>query len=72
MSRRKLEDKEREITLKLEDLSFNIGKIQSSMELIGETKVLNEALENLVKRKENLATEVQAIKELKYTEKIRL
>lgn len=72
MSRRKLEDKEREITLKLEDLNFNISKIQSSIELIGETKILNEALENLIKRKENLDTEVLAIKELKYTEKIKL
>ena len=72
MSRRKLEDKEREITLKLEDLNLNIDKIQSSMELIGETKVLNEALENLEKRRENLDFEVRAIKELRYTERVRL
>ena len=72
MSKRKLEDKEREITLKLEDVTFNISKIKSSMDVIGETEILNEALNNLKKREKNLATEVQAIKELKYKEVIKL
>jgi hypothetical protein len=69
---RKLEDKEREITLKLEDVKFNINKLNSSIKLMGETPVLKEALNNLKKREGNLQLEIDSIKELKYNEKIRL
>ena len=72
ISKRKLEDKERQIELKLEDVNFNISKIKDSMKMIGETKVLNEALSNLEKRSENLQTELQAVKELQYKERIKL
>jgi len=68
MSRRRLEDKEREITLKLEDVNFNISKIKGSIQLIGGTNVLNSALRNLQKRKENLDSEILAIKEVKFQE----
>jgi len=72
ISKRKLEDKEREITLKLEDVKFNISKVKVSLQMLGETKVLKEALVNLQKREKVLDTELQAIKELQYKERIKL
>lgn len=72
VAKRKLEDKERQIELKLEDVKFNISKISASVKAIGETDILKEALTNLVKREKNLETELQAIKELQYKERIRL
>ncbi len=71
MTKRKLEDKEREIQLKLEDVKFNIGKVKTSIEYIGESKVLTEALNNLEKRKNVLETDLQSVKELQYKERIR-
>jgi hypothetical protein len=70
--KRKLEDKEREITLKLEDIKFNIDKIKSSIQMIGESEILKTALENLEKRSSNLNSELQAVKELQYKERIKL
>jgi len=70
ISQKKLEDKEREISLKLEDVKFNISKVKTSLEYIGKTPVLDVALENLEKRKGSLEDDLQAIKELKYKEKI--
>lgn len=72
ISKRKLEDKEREISIKLEDVQFNIGKVKSSIKMIGETEVLREALTNLEKREKVLDTELQAVKELQYKERVRL
>ena len=72
VSKKKLEDKEREITLKLEDVNFNISKIQGSIKMISETEVLVEALNNLMKRSENLSLELQAVKELQYKERVKL
>lgn len=72
ISKRKLEDKEREITLKLEDVNFNISKVEGSISMIGETKVLVEALSNLKKRRTNLDIELQSIKEIQYVERIKL
>jgi hypothetical protein len=69
--KRKLEDKEREITLKLEDVEFNIDKIKGSLKMIGESQVLTTALKNLEKRQINLNAELQAVKELQYKERIR-
>jgi hypothetical protein len=69
--KRKLEDKEREITLKLEDVQFNISKVEGSIKMIGKTQVLTEALTNLRKRETNLNTELQAIKELQYKERVK-
>lgn len=71
ISKRKLEDKERQIELKLEDVSFNISKVKASIQMLGESKVLKEALNNLEKRNENLSNELQAVKELQYNERIR-
>jgi hypothetical protein len=72
LSKRKLEDKEREISLKLEDVQFNIGKIKSSIQMIGETQVLKEALTNLKKREKALDVELQAIKEMQFKERVRI
>jgi hypothetical protein len=72
VTKRKLEDKEREITLKLEDVQFNISKVDGSMKMIGESEVLIEALKNLKKREENLSVELQAVKELQYKERVRI
>ena len=69
--KRKLEDKEREITLKLEDVQFNIEKVKGSIQMIGESTVLVTALKNLEKRREVLSTELNATKELQYNERVR-
>jgi hypothetical protein len=69
--KRKLEDKEREISLKLEDLDLNIDKLKGSIQMIGESEVLTTALVNLEKRKKNLDDELQAVKELQYKERIK-
>lgn len=70
--KRKLEDKEREISLKLEDVKFNIEKVKGSIQMIGESEVLSTALKNLEKRKTNLNAELQGIKEVQYKERIKL
>ncbi len=49
--KRKLEDKEREITLKLEDVNFNINKVKGSIKMIGESEVLSTALTESRKKK---------------------
>ena len=69
--KRKLEDKEREITLKLEDVSFNIDKLKGSIKMIGESEVLTIALTNLEKRKTSLDYELNGVKELQYKERVR-
>ena len=40
--------------------------------MIGESQVLSQALGNLEKRKNSLETELQAVKELQYKERIKL
>jgi hypothetical protein len=69
VSKKKLEDKEREITLKLEDVKFNISKVKTSIEFIGESNVLKVALDNLQKRKEHLEADLQSVKEEQYKER---
>ena len=70
--KRKLEDKEREITLKLEDVNFNIEKIKGSIQLIGESEVLTTALKNLEKRSTSLSSELDGVKEIQYKERLKL
>ena len=70
--KRKLEDKEREISIKLEDIDFNISKLEASIKYIGESEVLSTAMNNLTARKEVLNSELLAIKELQYKERIKL
>jgi len=70
--KRKLEDKEREVSLKLEDVNFNIEKIRGSIQMIGESEILSTALNNLNKRKSNLESELQGVKELQYKERVRI
>ena len=69
VTKRKLEDKEREITLKLEDVDLNISKIAGSIKMIGESNTLSIALGNLRKRKDTLEEELLAIRELQYNER---
>ena len=69
--KRKLEDKEREIQLKVEDLDFNITKLTTSIQYIGESEHLTTALTNLKKRKGILDAELLAVKELQYKERIK-
>ena len=71
ITKRKLEDKEREITIKLEDVQFNIEKLEQSIKYIGESKALTVALNNLKTRKQYLDTELLAVKELQYKERVR-
>lgn len=71
VTKKKLEDKEREISLKLEDVKFNISKVKTSIEYIGESNVLNVALGNLQKRKDSLEEDLQSVKELQYAERIK-
>jgi len=70
--KRKLEDKEREITLKLEDVNFNIEKIKGSIQLIGESEVLTTALKNLEKRSNSLSSELDGVKEVQDKERLKL
>ena len=70
--KRKLEDKEREISLKLEDVQFNIEKIKGSIQMIGESEVLTTALNNLEKRENVLKSELEGVKELQYKERVKL
>jgi hypothetical protein len=72
VSKKRLEDKEREIELKLEDVNLNISKLEATFKTLGETPVLKEALTNLTKRKSNLDNELQAVKELQYKERVKL
>ena len=72
MVKRRLEDKEREITLKLESVSFNIDKVKGSIKMLGESNVLSKALENLEKRHSNLKAELDGVKEVQYNERIKL
>ena len=71
VTKKKLEDKEREITLKLEDVKFNVSKVKASLQMLGETKVLKEALVNLQKREKNLDGDLKAVKELQYKERVK-
>jgi len=71
ITKRRLEDKEREITLKLEDVNFNISKVITSLDYIGESAVLETALSNLNSRKNALEDELQQTVEAKYSERIR-
>ena len=71
ISKRRLEDKERDISMKLEDVAFNIDKVKGSIDMIGETKILENALSNLESRKKNLKAELDGIKEVQYNEKLK-
>jgi hypothetical protein len=39
--------------------------------MLGETKVLKEALKNLEKREKSISAELQAVKELQYKERVK-
>ncbi len=69
VKKRKLEDKEREITLKLEDVQINIEKVQTSLQMLGESNSLQVALGNLAKRKDQLEKDLLSVRELQYRER---
>jgi len=69
VTKRKLEDKEREITLKLEDVQLNMEKVQSSIQMLGESNSLQVALGNLAKRKDQLEKDLLSVRELQYRER---
>ena len=70
--KRKLEDKEREITLKIEDVKYNISKLERSIKAEGANEILTTALTNLNKRKDFLIKEHTAIKEAQYNERVKI
>lgn len=72
ITKRRLEDKEREVSLKLEDVNFNIDKLKGSIKMMGESEVLTTALNNLEKRKNVLDAELAGVKELQYNERIKI
>jgi hypothetical protein len=72
ITKRRLEDKEREVSLKLEDVNFNIDKLKGSIKMVGESEVLTTALNNLEKRKNVLDAELAGVKELQYNERIKI
>ena len=72
VNKKHLEDKERQISLKLEDVKFNISKINASIGVLGSTDVLNEALSKLEKRRDSLDLDLRSIKELQIKEIVKL
>ncbi len=72
VAKKQLEDRERQISLKLEDVNFNISKIKGSIQILGSTNVLKEALLNLEKRRESLGLDLLAVKELQVKEIVKL
>ena len=72
VAKKQLEDKERQITLKLEDVNFNISKLNGSVKVLGSTDVLTEALSNLEKRRDLLVDDLRAVKEVQDKERVRL
>ena len=66
--KRQLEDKEREITLKLEDVNSNLDKIKYTIAEMKDSETLSKALSMLEKKKKNLLVELQSVKDLQYTE----
>jgi len=63
--KRQLEDKEREIQLKLEDINFNIQKLEANM-TVNENKILTDAHAKLVDYRKVTETELNKIKEDQY------
>ncbi len=66
--KRQLEDKEREITLQLEDVHSNIDKVKFTLNDMKDSETLTKALEMLGERKKNLESELQSIKDQQLTE----
>lgn len=66
--KRQLEDKEREITLQLEDVYSNIDKVKYTLVDMKDSETLTKALEMLGERKKSLESELQSVKDLQLTE----
>lgn len=66
--KKQLEDKEMEIKAQLEDYNFNIEKLEATLEF-NYSEVLKEALTTLKAKRDDLNTELVAVKELQETER---
>jgi len=66
--KRQLEDKEREITLKLEDVNSNLDKVRYTISEMKDSETLSKALKMLEAQQKSLQVELQSVKELQYTE----
>lgn len=69
-TRRKLEDKVREIEMNIDDLDRNIDKIEAELTVMESSETLSTALKSLNKKKGKLELELQAVKETMYQEVI--
>lgn len=70
--KKQLEDKVREITLTLEEIDYNIDRLNITLETLGENEILTEALNNIETKKASLNEELSAIRDLQYQERIKL
>lgn len=64
VTKRKLEDKIRELTIHLEDLNTNIDKLETNIKYLTNSDVLQEALLMLNEKKEEVVSDLRAAKEL--------
>ena len=70
-TKKRLEDKVREIQVDIDDLDRNIDKIETNLTMVGENKMLTEALNSLKFEKKDKVTELEAVKELMYKEVVK-
>lgn len=67
-TKRKLEDKEREIHVDIEDIDNNIDKVEANIKTMDDSETLTEALKVLKTSRNDKNDELMAVKELKYKE----
>lgn len=63
-----LEDQIRAINIDIEDIDKNIDKVEANIKLMGESIILNKALESLNEAKKDKQLKLKATKELQYKE----
>lgn len=63
--KKKLEDKERQISVEIDNLSSNIDRLESTLKVVGDSDELSEALKVIKTRRESLNEDLMAIKALK-------
>jgi len=70
-TKRKLEDRVREIEMNIDDLDRNIDKVETNLTMLGESKTLSDALTGLKSEKDRLVSDLEATKETMYKEVVR-
>jgi hypothetical protein len=70
-TKRKLEDRVREIEMNIDDLDKNIDKVETNLTMLGESKTLSDALTGLKSEKDRLVSDLEATKETMYKEVVR-